>query len=95
MTIIALHHVQLAMPVGQEDKARDFYAGILGLRERPKPEHLARRGGVWFSSGSAEIHLGVEPDIPAGKESASGLCRRRFAERGRQVCRGWLHRDAG
>jgi catechol 2,3-dioxygenase-like lactoylglutathione lyase family enzyme len=68
MAITALHHVRLAMPPGQEDKARAFYCGILGLRELPKPEQLAQRGGVWFSSGSAEVHLGVEPDFrPATK----------------------------
>jgi catechol 2,3-dioxygenase-like lactoylglutathione lyase family enzyme len=68
MVITALHHVQLAMPAGQEDRARAFYAGTLGFREVPKPEHLARRGGVWFASGSAELHLGVEPDFrPARK----------------------------
>jgi catechol 2,3-dioxygenase-like lactoylglutathione lyase family enzyme len=68
MVIRALHHIQLAMPAGQEDQARAFYSGTLGFRELPKPEHLARRGGVWFSSGSAEVHLGVEPDFrPARK----------------------------
>jgi len=68
VVITALHHVQLAMPAGQEDRARAFYSGILGFREVPKPEHLARRGGVWFSSGAAELHLGVDPDFrPATK----------------------------
>jgi catechol 2,3-dioxygenase-like lactoylglutathione lyase family enzyme len=69
MAIRALHHVQLAMPPGQEDKARAFYAGILGLRELPKPEHLARRGGVWFASGSAEVHLGVEQAFRPAKKA--------------------------
>jgi catechol 2,3-dioxygenase-like lactoylglutathione lyase family enzyme len=68
MTIKALHHVQLAMPLGQENEARTFYSGVLGFREVRKPEHLARRGGVWFSSGSAELHLGVDHDFrPAVK----------------------------
>jgi catechol 2,3-dioxygenase-like lactoylglutathione lyase family enzyme len=68
MTITALHHIQLAMPPGREDDARAFYGGVLGFQELPKPEHLARRGGVWFSSGSALVHLGVEQDFrPARK----------------------------
>ncbi|MFT4082957.1 MAG: VOC family protein [Nocardioides sp.] len=56
-----LHHVQVGLPAGGEDRARDFYATGLGLTEIAKPAELARRGGVWFRSpGGAEIHLGVE-----------------------------------
>ncbi|HVT05112.1 MAG TPA: VOC family protein [Thermoanaerobaculia bacterium] len=58
--IIAFHHVQVTMPPGREDEARQFYGGVLRMTERPKPDHLAKRGGVWFFSGSAEVHLGVE-----------------------------------
>jgi len=28
-----LHHMQLAVPPGQEATARDFYAGVLGMTE--------------------------------------------------------------
>jgi catechol 2,3-dioxygenase-like lactoylglutathione lyase family enzyme len=69
MVIRALHHVQLAMPAGKEDQARAFYAGVLGFRELPKPENLARRGGVWFSSGAADVHLGVEADFRPAKKA--------------------------
>jgi catechol 2,3-dioxygenase-like lactoylglutathione lyase family enzyme len=56
------------MPAGQEDAARAFYAGLLGLTEVPKPPHLAARGGVWFCGGSLQLHLGVEADFrPARK----------------------------
>jgi catechol 2,3-dioxygenase-like lactoylglutathione lyase family enzyme len=68
MKIYAIDHIQLAMPPNQEEKARDFYAGVLGLVEKPKPDHLAKRGGVWFEQGSLKIHLGVERDFkPATK----------------------------
>jgi catechol 2,3-dioxygenase-like lactoylglutathione lyase family enzyme len=68
MGIVALDHVQLAMPAGGEDKARAFYSGVLGLAEQEKPENLARRGGVWFASGALKVHLGVEADFrPARK----------------------------
>ena len=65
-----IDHVQLAMPAGEEDKARRFYAGVLGLREEQKPAALAGRGGCWFASpgGEVHVHLGVEPDFrPARK----------------------------
>ena len=48
------------MPPGEEEKARSFYAGILGLTEIPKPAELAKRGGVWFQSQNVQLHLGVE-----------------------------------
>jgi catechol 2,3-dioxygenase-like lactoylglutathione lyase family enzyme len=60
MGIVALDHIQLAMPEGREHEARTFYAGVLGLSEQPKPRNLARRGGVWFALGGVKIHLGVE-----------------------------------
>lgn len=44
MTYLAIDHVQLAMPAGQEAAARAFYAGVLGLTEVPKPPALAVRG---------------------------------------------------
>lgn len=64
----ALHHVQLAMPRGREDEARQFFGGVLGFGEIGKPSELAQRGGVWFRAGTLELHLGVEePFVPAEK----------------------------
>jgi catechol 2,3-dioxygenase-like lactoylglutathione lyase family enzyme len=57
-----VHHVQIAAPLGAEEDARRFYGRLLGLAEIPKPAHLAVRGGVWFSAGEQEIHIGVEPE---------------------------------
>ena len=66
--ITGLDHVQVAMPRGAEGAARAFYAGLLGMTELPKPPVLAARGGCWFSSGAAVVHLGVEePFRPARK----------------------------
>ena len=68
MGVTRIEHVQLAMPAGGEDLARRFYAGILGIKETPKPAHLAKRGGCWFERGDLKIHLGVEADFrPARK----------------------------
>jgi catechol 2,3-dioxygenase-like lactoylglutathione lyase family enzyme len=61
MRIDDLDHVQVAMPPGEEERARDFYGGVLGLREIAKPPNLAARGGVWFAVGARQLHLGVEP----------------------------------
>ena len=68
MTILALNHVQLAMPPGGEHQAKLFYAGLLGFDEVPKPANLAGRGGAWFERGEVRVHLGVEADFrPARK----------------------------
>jgi len=68
MPIVRVDHVQLAMPAGGEPLARAFFAGLLGIPERPKPAHLAARGGVWFERDALKIHLGVERDFrPATK----------------------------
>lgn len=68
MKIISIDHVQLAMPAGEEEKARFYYSHVLGFAEVPKPSELAKRGGVWFESESVHLHLGVEADFrPARK----------------------------
>ncbi len=74
MRLTALDHVQLAMPAGEEEKARRFYGELLGLPELHKPPVLAKRGGVWFAGPEVDghplfaVHLGVEADFrPARK----------------------------
>lgn len=69
MTLLAIDHVQLAMPAGRESDARAFYAGILGLTEVAKPEDLAKRGGCWFESAAVKVHLGVDPDFLAAAKA--------------------------
>jgi catechol 2,3-dioxygenase-like lactoylglutathione lyase family enzyme len=74
LPVIAIEHVQLAMPPGGEQAARDFYQGLLGIPEIAKPAHLAVRGGVWFEQGALKVHLGVERDFrPARKAHAALL----------------------
>jgi catechol 2,3-dioxygenase-like lactoylglutathione lyase family enzyme len=56
------------MPEGEEEAARQFYGVILGLEEIEKPSNLERRGGVWFTLSTRQIHLGVQADFrPATK----------------------------
>lgn len=83
--ITALHHVQLAMPRGREDEARAFYVGVLGFTEIPKPANLARRGGLWLTSGTADVHLGVEDDFRPAKKAHPALLVDDLAEL-RRVC---------
>ena len=66
--LVKLDHIQLAMPKGEEAKARAFYHGMLELEELEKPETLNARGGCWFAGPGLRLHLGVEePFQPARK----------------------------
>ncbi|HEX8242132.1 MAG TPA: VOC family protein [Longimicrobium sp.] len=71
--IVGLDHVQLAMPRGGEERARAFYAGVLGMAEVPKPAALVPRGGAWFAAGAAEVHLGVEDDFRPARKAHPAL----------------------
>jgi catechol 2,3-dioxygenase-like lactoylglutathione lyase family enzyme len=74
--VVALDHLQLAMPRGREAEARAFYCDILGLHELTKLANLAARGGVWFQLGTQQLHLGVEGDFrPAKKAHPAFLVR--------------------
>jgi len=66
--IVAIDHVQLAMPPAGEERARDFYIAVLWLAEVVKPAELAARGGCWFENAAVRVHLGVEREFqPARK----------------------------
>jgi hypothetical protein len=65
---IELDHLQVAAPPGCESDARRFFGCLLGLEEIEKPEPLRARGGVWFSVGRQQLHIGVEAGFtPARK----------------------------
>ena len=72
--ITRLDHVQLAMPPGREEDAREFFSGILGMAEQTKPDPLASRGGCWFEAGSAILHLGVEQDFSPQRKAHPAFC---------------------
>jgi catechol 2,3-dioxygenase-like lactoylglutathione lyase family enzyme len=68
VTLETIDHAQVAMPAGEEERARAFYRDLLGLPEQPKPPELSKRGGCWFESERVKVHCGVEtPFAPAKK----------------------------
>lgn len=60
MDLVGLDHVQIAAPRGCEAEARRFFGELLGLAEVEKPDRLRARGGVWFSLGDQQLHIGIE-----------------------------------
>src|SRR6185312_13060840 len=73
MPIVGIDHVQLAMPAGEEARARAFYGEVLGLPETPKPPDSAKRGGCWFESDRVKIHLGVDSNFHPATRAHPGL----------------------
>ena len=83
--IVGLDHVQLAMPPDSEQPARDFYAGVLGLTEVPKPPELLANGGVWFVSGSVMLHLGIEESFTPARKAHVALLVADLDDTGREL----------
>jgi catechol 2,3-dioxygenase-like lactoylglutathione lyase family enzyme len=69
MPILSIDHVQIAIPVANEDRARAFYSNILGFTEIAKPPQMAERKSIWFADGSVNLHLGIEPNFAPAKRA--------------------------
>jgi catechol 2,3-dioxygenase-like lactoylglutathione lyase family enzyme len=73
LSYLALDHVQLAMPAGEEALARRFYVGVLGFDEFPRPGERLSSSGLWLRGGPVELHLGVEADFQPARKAHPGL----------------------
>jgi catechol 2,3-dioxygenase-like lactoylglutathione lyase family enzyme len=71
-TLSQIHHVQLAIPPGGEDRCRTFWGDALGMDEVEKPPFLAARAGCWFRGGGLEVHLGVEEEFAPARKAHPG-----------------------
>jgi catechol 2,3-dioxygenase-like lactoylglutathione lyase family enzyme len=88
--ISSVYHVQVSIPIGSEDMAREFYCGVLGMVEVPKPQSLLGRGGFWAELNGFPIHFGTEDGIDRVRSKAHVAylvtdmedCRRRLSEKG-------------
>jgi len=58
-----IDHVLLTIPVGGEADAREFYGGVLGMVEVPRPDTVRHPEGCWFEAGDVVLHLGVDPEF--------------------------------
>lgn len=61
--IVALDHVQLAVPAGSEMAARAFYVDLLGFREIERPEKGAGRSILWVAAGNQQVHFRPDPEF--------------------------------
>lgn len=67
LKIQSLHHIQICIPTGKENDAREFYTDILGLVEIHKPVELIPNGGLWYKVGDIEFHIGTENETNNSK----------------------------
>jgi len=59
--IVAVDHVTVTIPPGEEAKGCHFYGRILGLTQVAKPPTLAVHGGAWFQiPDGRQLHLQSE-----------------------------------
>ena len=68
--ILGVHHAQVTIPPGTEERARDFYCKLLGFREVEKPENLKNRGGFWMQLPNLQVHVGTEEGFDRTKTKA-------------------------
>jgi catechol 2,3-dioxygenase-like lactoylglutathione lyase family enzyme len=57
-----INHVTVAVPAGEHARVREFYGGMLGLEEIPRPEALnAVYDLMWFRFLDILLHLDFTP----------------------------------
>jgi catechol 2,3-dioxygenase-like lactoylglutathione lyase family enzyme len=91
-SVMRVQHVSVPMPPGGQERARQFYGGVLGMREKTPPSSLAQQQLVWFDAGDGghEVHLFTD-EYMESRSAAQHLClqvdslsdyRGRLAEQG-------------
>jgi len=65
---LIIDHIQVAIPEGEEARAREFFVDVLGMMEEKKPAKLALRGGCWFRLGACVVHVGIDPEFRPQKK---------------------------
>lgn len=56
LAVDAIDHVTLV--VADLNRSREFFAGLLGMKEVPRPDFGFP--GLWFQAGSTQVHLNIE-----------------------------------
>lgn len=58
-----IDHIHVCVPEQRLEEARAFYADVIGLQEKFRPDVFGAPGH-WFTIGNIELHVGVEPPLP-------------------------------
>lgn len=74
LAVQTIDHVTLV--VADLEQSRAFYAGLLGMTEKPRPDFGFP--GAWFEAGATQIHLNIaseEAGTPGLKYDAGKITR--------------------
>lgn len=91
--IVRLQHAAVTVPTEELERAREFYTGLLGMIETPRPPEISARPGIWYTMGSTELHIqGRDGAPPEASDRHPALVvddidgwRARFGEHGVEV----------
>jgi len=72
LDVLAIDHVQIAVPRALEAACLAFYREVFAFPELPKPVELRARGGAWFQVGALQMHIGIDEE--ASPKSKRHLC---------------------
>jgi extradiol dioxygenase family protein len=65
--ILGVDHFGIAIPVGSQPLAREFYGDVLGMPETAPPESLVGFGVVWYQfEDGRQLHLLPDTDFRPG-----------------------------
>lgn len=67
INFIKINHIQICIPINEEEKARKFYCGILGLEEIKRPKSLKKIKGFWLKMADISLHIGTEKLVGTSK----------------------------
>jgi len=58
-----INHIHICVPEERLEEARLFYANVVGLQQKRRPD-VFPEPGHWFTIGDIELHIGVEEPNP-------------------------------
>lgn len=67
--ISGIHHVQISVDHGDEEKAKEFYSELFGFKELKRPESLNSIKSFWLQVGPNQLHVRSEEN--SSRESSS------------------------
>jgi catechol 2,3-dioxygenase-like lactoylglutathione lyase family enzyme len=77
--VLAIDHVQIAVPPDGEPACRAFYLGVLGLREIERPAKGAGRSFLWAAVGGQQLHFRPDPAFHPAQFAHPGFLVRDLA----------------
>ncbi len=74
--VLAIDHVQIAVPAGSEAACRAFYLDVVGFREIERPVTGAGRSFLWVAVGGQQIHFRPDPEFQPAQFAHPGFLAR-------------------